>query len=108
VPFLEYHSSMDAVTRGTFEGLQLLLNIIAMLVVMVALVALVNILLALLPDLWGAPLTLQRMLGWLFSPLVWAMGVPPSEMHLAGQLMGTKTILNEFIAYLDLDALPEG
>ena len=107
VPFLEYQSSMDAVTRGTFEGLQLLLNIIAMLVVMVALVALANIILALFPDVWGAPLTLQRMLGWVFAPLVWAMGVPANEMQLAGQLMGTKTILNEFIAYLDLAALPE-
>lgn len=108
VPFLEYQSSMDAVTRGTFEGLQLLLNIIAMLIVMVALVALMNIILALFPDVWGAPLTLQRMLGWGFAPLVWAMGVPASEMQLAGQLMGTKTILNEFIAYLELAALPEG
>ena len=107
VPFLEYQSSMDAVTRGTFEGLQLLLNIIAMLVVMVALVALANIILALFPEVWGAPLTLQRMLGWVFAPLVWAMGVPANEMQLAGQLMGTKTILNEFIAYLDLAALPE-
>lgn len=108
VPHLEYQSSMDAVTRGTFEGLQLLLNIMAMLVVMIALVALVNIILALFPDVWGAPLTLQRMLGWVFSPLVWAMGIPADEMHLAGQLMGTKTILNEFIAYLDLARLPEG
>ncbi|WP_421864962.1 NupC/NupG family nucleoside CNT transporter [Parvibaculum sp.] len=108
VPHLEYQSSMDAVTRGTFEGLQLLLNIMAMLIVMVALVALVNIVLALFPEVWGAPLTLQRMLGWIFSPLVWAMGIPAEEMHLAGQLMGTKTILNEFIAYLDLAALPEG
>lgn len=108
VPFLEYQSSMDAVTRGTFEGLQLLLNIIAMLVVMVALVALVNIVLALLPDVAGEALTLQRMLGWVFAPLVWAMGVPASEMQLAGQLMGTKTILNEFIAYLNLAGLPEG
>jgi len=108
VPHLEYQSSMDAVTRGTFEGLQLLLNIIAMLVVMVALVALTNIVLGLLPDVWGAPLTLQRILGWIFSPLVWAMGIPAEEMHLAGQLMGTKTILNEFIAYLDLARLPEG
>lgn len=107
VPHLEYQSSMDAVTRGTFEGLQLLLNIIAMLVVMVALVALVNIILGLFPDVWGLPLTLQRMLGWIFSPLVWAMGIPVEEMHLAGQLMGTKTILNEFIAYLDLARLPE-
>lgn len=108
VPLLEYQSSMDAVTRGTFEGLQLLLNIMAMLVVMVALVALTNILLALLPDMAGAPLTLQRMLGWVFAPLVWAMGVPPEEIYVAGQLMGTKTILNEFIAYLDLTALPAG
>lgn len=108
VPLLEYQSSMDAVTRGTFEGLQLLLSIMAMLVVMVALVALVNILLALLPDMFGDPLTLQRMLGWVFAPLVWAMGVPPEEMYAAGQLMGTKTILNEFIAYLDLAAMPEG
>lgn len=108
VPLLEYQSSMDAVTRGTFEGLQLLLNIMAMLIVMVALVALANIVLALFPEVWGAPLTLQRILGWVFSPLVWAMGIPAEEMHLAGQLMGTKTILNEFIAYLDLAALPEG
>ena len=79
-----------------------------MLVVMVALVALTNIILGLLPDVWDAPLTLQRILGWIFSPLVWAMGIPADEMHLAGQLMGTKTILNEFIAYLDLARLPEG
>lgn len=108
VPLLEYQSSMDAVTRGTFEGLQLLLNIMAMLIVMVALVALTNILLALLPDIADAPLTLQRMLGWVFAPLVWAMGVPPEEIYVAGQLMGTKTILNEFIAYIDLTALPAG
>ena len=108
VPLLEYQSSMDAVTRGTFEGLQLLLNIMAMLIVMVALVALTNILLALLPDITGAPLTLQRMLGWVFAPLVWAMGVPPEEIYVAGQLMGTKTILNEFIAFIDLAALPAG
>lgn len=108
VPLLEYQSSMDAVTRGTFEGLQLLLNIMAMLIVMVALVALTNILLALLPDITGAPLTLQRMLGWVFAPLVWAMGVPPEEIYVAGQLMGTKTILNEFIAFIDLTALPAG
>ncbi|MFA7639833.1 MAG: nucleoside transporter C-terminal domain-containing protein, partial [Parvibaculum sp.] len=89
-------------------GLQLLLNIMAMLIVMVALVALTNILLALLPDITGAPLTLQRMLGWVFAPLVWAMGVPPEEIYVAGQLMGTKTILNEFIAFIDLTALPAG
>ncbi len=108
VPYLEYESSMDAVTQGTMEGLKLLLNIMAMLVVMVALVALANILLGLLPDVAGAPLTAQRIMGWVFSPLVWLMGVPASEMQTAGQLMGEKTILNEFIAYVDLGHLPEG
>ncbi len=107
-PLVDYESSMDAVTRGTVDGLHLLLNILAMLVVMVALVALVNIILGAFPDIAGAPLTLQRMLGWAFSPLVWLMGVPASEMQAAGQLMGTKTILNEFIAYIDLAHLPPG
>jgi CNT family concentrative nucleoside transporter len=107
-PLVAYESSMDAVTRGTVDGLYLLLNILAMLVVMVALVALVNIVLGGLPDLWGAPMTLQRFFGWAFAPLVWLMGVPGSEMETAGQLMGTKTILNEFIAYIDLAHLPEG
>jgi len=107
-PLVDYESSMDAVTRGTVDGLHLLLNILAMLVVMVALVALVNIILGAFPDVAGAPLTLQRMLGWAFSPLVWLMGVPASEMQAAGQLMGTKTILNEFIAYIDLAHLPPG
>lgn len=107
-PLVDYESSMDAVTRGTVDGLHLLLNIIAMLIVMVALVALVNIVLAAFPDLWGAPVTLQRLLGWVFSPLVWLMGVPAAEMQTAAQLMGTKTILNEFIAYLDLAHLPPG
>ncbi|MEN6541900.1 nucleoside transporter C-terminal domain-containing protein [Parvibaculum sp.] len=107
-PLVDYESSMDAVTRGTVDGLHLLLNILAMLVVMVALVALINIILGAFPDAGGAPLTLQRMLGWAFSPLVWLMGVPASEMQTAGQLMGTKTILNEFIAYIDLAHLPQG
>lgn len=104
----DYESSMDAVTRGTMDGLQLWLNIIALLIVMVALVALVNIMLGGFPDIAGAPLTAQRFMGWVFAPLVWLMGVPISEAATAGQLMGTKTILNEFIAYLNLAQLPEG
>ncbi|HEX7775575.1 MAG TPA: nucleoside transporter C-terminal domain-containing protein [Parvibaculum sp.] len=107
-PLIEYESSMDAVTRGTIDGLHLLLNILAMLVVIVALVALANIILSALPDLWGAPITLQRTLGWAFAPLVWLMGVQASDMEAAGQLMGTKTILSEFIAYIDLAHLPAG
>jgi CNT family concentrative nucleoside transporter len=99
-------SAMDAVTRGTLEGVALLIQIVAMLIVLVALVYLVNSALALLPSWDGEPLTLQRMLGWIFAPLAWAAGVPWSEAPAAGALLGTKTALNEFIAYLDLAKLP--
>ena len=99
-------SSMDAVTRGTLDGLQLLLAIVAMLIVLIALVTLVNLGLGLLPDWNGAAVTLQRLLGWLMAPLVWLAGVPWNEAATAGALMGTKTVLNEFIAYVDLAQLP--
>jgi CNT family concentrative nucleoside transporter len=103
-----YRSSMDAIARGTEDGLKLYLGIIAMLLVMVALVALVNLMLGILPPLAGAPITVERIFGWLFWPLVWLYGVPASEAADAGALLGTKTILNEFIAYLKLAALPQG
>ena len=99
-------SAMDAVTRGTVEGLQLVLQIAAMLVVLIALVYLANALLSLLPAVNGEPLTLQRALGWLFAPLAWSAGVSWEEAHAAGALLGTKTVLNEFIAYLDMAKLP--
>ena len=99
-------SSMDALTQGTLDGLQLLLGIVAMLIVLIALVTLVNLGLGLLPAWNGGPLTLQRMLGWLMAPLVWLAGVPWQEAPAAGALMGTKTVLNEFIAYTDLARLP--
>jgi CNT family concentrative nucleoside transporter len=99
-------NGIAAITRGTQEGLQLLLNIVALLIVFVALVALVNALLAALPSVAGAPLTLERIFGWLFAPLAWAIGVPWSEAAAAGSLLGKKTVLNEFLAYLDLARLP--
>ena len=99
-------SAMDAVTRGTIEGVALLIQIVAMLIVLVALVYLANAILGLLPAVGDAPLTLQRILGWLFAPLAWAAGVPWSESQAAGALLGTKTALNEFIAYIDLARLP--
>lgn len=99
-------SGMAALTRGTLEGLQLWLNIIALLIVAVALVALVNAMLGLLPDVAGAPLALERLFGWLFAPLAWATGVPWSEAAVAGQLLGKKTVLNELIAYVELARLP--
>ncbi|MEZ4601955.1 MAG: nucleoside transporter C-terminal domain-containing protein [Desulfobacterales bacterium] len=101
-------STMDAVTRGTAQGLELLLNIIAMVIVLVALVHLVNIIMALLPPFHSAPFTLQRIFGWIMSPVVWLMGIPWAEAHVAGSLMGTKTILNELIAYINMRNLPEG
>jgi CNT family concentrative nucleoside transporter len=97
--------SMDAVTRGTLQGVELLINIMAMLIVLVALVHLVNTLLGLFPDLGGRPITLQRVLGGAMAPLVWFMGVPWQEAPAAGSLMGVKTILNEFLAYLELSRL---
>ncbi|MFW6372245.1 MAG: NupC/NupG family nucleoside CNT transporter [Thermodesulfobacteriota bacterium] len=100
-------SAMDAVTKGTIQGVELLINIIAMLIVLVALVHLINLFLGLLPDIGGGPVTLQRLLGYLMAPVVWLMGIPWSEAPTAGALMGTKTVLNEFIAYLDLSRLPE-
>ena len=103
----EASSSMDAITRGTLDGVKLLINVVAMLIVFVALVALVNIVLTLLPNVNGESITLQRILGLVFAPLVWLMGIPADEVFTAGSLMGIKTILNEFLAYLQLVALPE-
>jgi CNT family concentrative nucleoside transporter len=104
----ESKSAMDAVTRGTVDGLSLLLNIVAMLIVLTALVTLANLALGLLPDIAGTPLTLQRALGILMAPLVWLLGIPWHEAVPAGALMGSKTILNEFIAYIDMSQLPPG
>ena len=95
----EATGSMDALTRGTLEGAQLLINIIAMLVVFVALVALVNLVIA--------PYTLQGALGWLLAPLAWLAGVSWSEARAAGSLLGTKTVINELVAYLDLAKMTE-
>ncbi len=101
-------SSMDAVTKGTLQGVQLLLNIIAMLVVLVALVHLLNAILGLLPQIGGQAVTLQRLMGFVMAPVVWLMGIPWSEATTAGELMGTKTILNELLGYLQMSQLKTG
>jgi CNT family concentrative nucleoside transporter len=101
-----YASTMDAVTQGTQSGLALYLNVVAMLLVLVALVKLVNIGLGILPDFHGEPLSLQRVLGFLMSPLAWLMGIPWDQSAVAGALLGTKTVLNEFLAYIDLAQVP--
>jgi concentrative nucleoside transporter, CNT family len=100
-------SAMDAVTRGTLAGVKLVINIAAMLVVLVALVHLLNLMLGLLPHWHDRAVTLQRILGLIMAPVTWLMGIPWAETATAGAVMGTKTVLNEFIAYLDLSRLPE-
>ena len=101
-------STMDALTKGTLQGVTLLINVVAMLLVLLACVSLVNLLLEIVPPVDEAPLSLQRLLGWLMAPVAFLMGVPIGEAATAGSLMGTKTILNELIAYVDLSRLPEG
>jgi CNT family concentrative nucleoside transporter len=97
--------SMDAVVQGTSDGLTMYLNIVAMLIVLVALVSLSNQILGLLPNLYGEPVTLQRLLGYIMAPITWMIGIPWSESKTAGFLLGEKTILNELIAYLDMSKL---
>ena len=103
-----YDSAMDAVTRGTLDGLTLLLNIGAMLIVLVALVALANAALGLLPDWGGTAITLQRLLGYFLAPLAWLIGIPWAEASAAGALLGAKIVLNELIAYLSMTRLAPG
>jgi CNT family concentrative nucleoside transporter len=103
-----YDGAMDAITQGTADGLRLLLNIVAMLVVLVALVHLANAALGLIPELGGARLTLERMLGWIMAPVAWLMGIPWAEAGAAGALLGVKIVLNELIAYLSMGRLAEG
>ena len=97
-----YSGTMDALTRGTQAGIEIFLNVAAMLIVVMALVFLINATLGVLPDFQGDPLTLERFFGWLFAPLAWCMGIPWAESQAAGELLGVKTILNEFVAYLYL------
>ncbi len=104
-PDIHASSTMDAIVKGTTAGLELLLNIIAMLIVLVALVYLINAIIGLLPDVGGAPISLQRILGYVMAPVCWLMGLPWPQAITAGSLMGTKTVLNELIAYVDLSKL---
>jgi len=99
-------STMDAVAKGTRDGVVFLANIIAMLIVLVALVSLLNSMLGLLPNLAGEAITLQRLFAYAFRPIMWLIGIPADEIATAANLMGTKVVLNEFIAYVDLAKVP--
>lgn len=102
-----YESTIDAFSTGAVEGGKLWANIIIAILAFIALAALINIILDnVVPDIAGAPLTLERMLGWIFAPFVWLAGVPTDQALIAGELMGFKTAVNEIIAYERLAALP--
>jgi len=104
-PDMHASSTMDAIVKGTGSGIELLLYIVAMLIVLVALVHLANSILSLLPNIGAAPISLQRILGYAMAPVCWLMGLPWPQAVTAGSLMGTKTVLNELIAYVDLSKL---
>jgi CNT family concentrative nucleoside transporter len=98
---------IDAAARGTGEGLMLALNVGAMLISFIALIALANALLGLVPLPGGGSLSLQQIFGWALAPLAWSMGVPWRDAPLIGNLLGTRMVLNEFIAYSQLGPIRE-
>ncbi len=101
-------SSVDAISKGTMEGIMLVAGVAAMLIVVVSLVALTNSVLALGEDVVGAKVTLQDLLGYLCMPLAFIIGIPWHEAAVAGGLIGQKVVLNEFLAYLELVKTPAG
>ena len=110
---LSYDSTVDAITTGTTFGVQLVVNVGAMLIALISLVALINLLIGWtdtsIRDLFGfgvpegyEPFTLATFLGWVFAPLAWTMGVEWQDAAVAGSLLGTKFVLNELVAYFTL------
>lgn len=102
---LKYDSAIDAIVKGTSDGLMVVLNISAVLIVFVALVALVNVMLGGFV-VFDAPLTVERMLGWIFAPVAWLIGVEWKDVDVAGWLLGVKLTLTEFVAFIDLGKVP--
>ena len=97
-----YESSMDAISVGTKDGLNMFLSVIASLIVFLSLVALADFILGIFPNVYGEPISLQRIAAFIFAPIAWLMGIPFAEIIPAGNLLGTKTIFNELIAFNDL------
>jgi len=101
-PDFEYESTMDAFATGASDGLKIVANIVTMLIAAFAMLYLVNLALGALPNVGGAALSIERVLGWVFSPLMYMIGVPMGEAAQSGSLMGVKTVLTEFVAFLQL------
>ena len=97
-----YESSMDAISVGTKDGLNMFLSVIASLIVFLSLVALADFILGIFPNVYDEPISLQRIAAFIFAPIAWLMGIPFAEIIPAGNLLGTKTIFNELIAFNDL------
>ncbi|WP_417232380.1 NupC/NupG family nucleoside CNT transporter [Brevundimonas sp.] len=104
---LKYDSAVDAIVKGTADGLMVVLNISAILIVFVALVALANLMLG---GFWlfGDHVTVERVLGWVFMPVAWLTGVEWAEAGKAGWLLGVKLTLTEFVAFIELGKVPVG
>lgn len=106
-PDFKYQSTMDAFATGASDGLKIVFNIATMLIAALALLYLANAMLGALPDFRGAPLSIERVLGWLFAPLMYMIGVPMEEAARSGSLMGIKTVLTEFVAFIQLAEVPD-
>jgi CNT family concentrative nucleoside transporter len=103
---LKYNSSMDAISRGVQDGTMVAVNVAAMLIVFVSIVWLVNGILTAFPPVNGEPLTLQRILGFVFAPVAYMIGIPWAEADTGGNILGTKLFLTEFVAFIELGAVP--
>ena len=103
-----YKSTMDAVTRGTSDGASIAVSVGTILIAVIALVYIFNTILGLITNQFGFELSIEIILGYIFAPIAWLMGIPWSEAIFAGELLGIKTTLNEFVAYPGLAAIQDG
>jgi CNT family concentrative nucleoside transporter len=103
-----YSSTMDAVTKGSSDGASIAFSVGTILIAVIALVFIVNSILGLITAQFGFDLSIEIILGYLFAPIAWLMGIPWDEAIVAGELLGVKTTLNEFVAYPKLGQLEEG
>jgi CNT family concentrative nucleoside transporter len=103
-----YKSTMDAITTGTAQGSNIAVSVGTILIAVIALVFIANSFLAFIGSFIGIDLSIEQILGYIFAPITWLMGIPWDEALIAGELLGIKTTLNEFIAYPALAALEDG
>ncbi len=103
-----YNSTMDAVTRGSSDGASIAFSVGTILIAVIALVFIANSILGFISSQFGFDLSIEIILGYLFAPIAWLMGIPWDEAIIAGELLGIKTTLNEFVAYPGLAALGDG